>query len=302
MKKTGFVFSHGHLDIEWYMPFRSFRFWFIKLMDMLIEICEKNPGYKTFVLDGQVAPLDDYLKIMPEKEAIVKKLVAEGRLSIGPFYTQFDEWLISGESIVRNCLYGNRRGRQYSKIMKAGHLPDNFGHPKQMPQILSSFGIGSLLFMRGMPDRPEGMKAEFWLQGPDGSRVLGVHFENGYGNAYKIWETEGIDPITIRTAPYGQEYYGYESHFERTVHTDIDKIARQMIEAAEEGEEYYPSGIIPLAAGCDHCPPQMQITDIVEAANRLQDNFRFVQGNCEDLVNAILEKKLDYPVFTEELW
>jgi len=54
-KKTGILFSHAHWDIEWYMPYRSFRFWLSDLFDLLFEACEKEERFKTFVLDGQVA-------------------------------------------------------------------------------------------------------------------------------------------------------------------------------------------------------------------------------------------------------
>ena len=65
MKKTAFVFSHVHWDIEWYLPFRSFRFWLVKSLDRLIDPVAKQPGFKTFVYDGQVAPIDHYLKSSP---------------------------------------------------------------------------------------------------------------------------------------------------------------------------------------------------------------------------------------------
>ena len=80
----------------------------------------------------------------------------EGKLTIGPFYTQFDEWIPAGESMVRNCLWGDRMSKFWGgQPLKAGYLPDNFGHPDQLPQIFRNFGIDSLLFTRGMEDAGE---------------------------------------------------------------------------------------------------------------------------------------------------
>jgi mannosylglycerate hydrolase len=138
-KKTAVVFSHCHWDIEWYLPFRVFRFWLIDILNTLQTYYPAHPAFQNYMLDGQVAPLDHYLEIHPECRESIKALVKSEKLSVGPFYTQYDEWLTSLESIVRNCLYGNRRANEFGRAMKAGYLPDNFGHPLQMPQILAAF-------------------------------------------------------------------------------------------------------------------------------------------------------------------
>jgi alpha-mannosidase len=84
-------------------------------------------------------------------EAMERQLVLTGKLNIDPFYTQFDEWLPSGEVMIRNCLFGDRTARTFGQPMMVGYLLDNFGHPIQLSQILNGFGIDSLFFMRGMP-------------------------------------------------------------------------------------------------------------------------------------------------------
>ena len=47
-----------------------------------------------------------------------------------------DEFLVSGETIVRNLQRGMRRGAAFGGVMDVGYLPDMFGHVAQMPQIL----------------------------------------------------------------------------------------------------------------------------------------------------------------------
>src|SRR5450756_334392 len=171
-KMIGFVVVAGHLDIEWYQPMRSYRFWTVEALEQLKHIAAHRPDFRNYALDGQVFPLEAYLEVVPEDRQVMMDLIASKKLSIGPFYTQFDEWLPSAEAIIRNCLYGNRLSNQFGRCMKAGYLPDNFGHPLQMPQILNNFGIDSLLFMRGMPEIEGAHPDEFILEGPDGSRAV----------------------------------------------------------------------------------------------------------------------------------
>ena len=77
------------------------------MFDLLIEILKSNDEYKYFTYDGQTAVLDDYLKIRPQNREIISKYVKEGRILIGPWYTQPDLALVSGESLLRNLIIGS---------------------------------------------------------------------------------------------------------------------------------------------------------------------------------------------------
>ena len=285
MKKkiTGYVVNHGHMDIEWYMPLRSYRFWTVEALDELRRIAGERPDFVTYVLDGVTYVLDIYLEARPGARKEIEELITNGKLTIGPFYTQFDEWLPSAESMVRNCLYGNRKCRKYGKIMRAGYLPDNFGHPLQMPQILNNFGIDSLLFMRGLPEIAGGHPDEFMYTGIDGSRVLISHFRDSYGGAFSIFDKD-VDPMQPRDIPYHQDYYSYEYYMELADHTDQKKIAAELIQNVMNIKHRYPSGIVPLIAGCDHCPPQAKMAETLKLANSLQDDIEFIMGDAEGYV------------------
>src|SRR3972149_966751 len=76
-------------------------------------------------------------------EAFRARLVREGRLVIGPGYVLPDEFLIGGESHIRNLMTGIRSGRAYGKPMMVGYAPDAFGHIAHLPAILRGFGIDS---------------------------------------------------------------------------------------------------------------------------------------------------------------
>ncbi|HPF57060.1 MAG TPA: alpha-mannosidase, partial [Clostridiales bacterium] len=101
-KKKCFVISHTHWDREWYQTFQDYRFRLVRMFDDLLEILEANPDYKVFHTDGQTIVLEDYLEICPENRERIQKLIDAGKLIIGPWYVMPDEFLISGESLVRN--------------------------------------------------------------------------------------------------------------------------------------------------------------------------------------------------------
>src|SRR5204863_5640567 len=109
--------------------------------DALIATLDAEDGFAHFHLDGQMAMVDDYLEVRPEREPDVRRLASEGRISLGPWYTQMDEFLVSGESLVRNLETGLRRARELGRPLLVGYLPDQFGHVGQMPQILRMAGI-----------------------------------------------------------------------------------------------------------------------------------------------------------------
>ena len=99
---------HTHWDREWYEPFQTFRMKLIELVDRVLELLDAEPDFR-FTLDGQLATVDDYLEIRPAEEARIRRFVAEGRLAIGPWQILMDEFLVAGETIVRNLQFGTAR-------------------------------------------------------------------------------------------------------------------------------------------------------------------------------------------------
>ena len=70
---------------------------------------------------------------------------------MGPWYILMDEFLVSGETIVRNLQMGLARGAAFGGAMEVGYLPDMFGHIAQMPQILRLAGFEHAVVWRGVP-------------------------------------------------------------------------------------------------------------------------------------------------------
>ena len=144
------IVPHTHWDREWYKSYQDFRLALVELIDTLIPLLERDASYPHFMLDGQMAVVDDYLEVRPEAEDRLRALAAAGRVSMGPWYILMDEFLASGETIVRNLQMGIERGAAFGGVMDVGYLPDMFGHIAQMPQILR---LGGLPRRRGVARR-----------------------------------------------------------------------------------------------------------------------------------------------------
>src|ERR671924_1747116 len=145
------VVPHTHWDREWYSSFQSFRLRLVDLLDDLLPRMESDPSYGRFLLDGQLAVVDDYLAVRPEAEDRLRRLVGSGRIAVGPWYTLPDEFLVSGETLIRNLQLGMATADRFGGAMTVGYLPDMFGHVAQMPQILRLFGFEHAVVWRGVP-------------------------------------------------------------------------------------------------------------------------------------------------------
>jgi mannosylglycerate hydrolase len=252
------VVPHTHWDREWYLPFERYRYFMVRMIDELLQILDEEDGFTHFLLDGQVVLLEDYLEIRPEKEEALIEGITNGRIGTGPWYTMPDEFLVSGEALIRNLMLGHRLGEAYGGVMKVGYLPDPFGHISQMPQILRGFGIDTACMMRGV-DWPQ---AEFYWEAPDGSRVLTHWFSLGYANAFHLTE----NPETFR-------YMGYEG-------------LQSMLDALSE---VATTDVLLLMNGNDHLEPQPEVTRIIHELNARTEH-QILQGSLVDFFTLVKEQ------------
>ena len=235
------VVPHTHWDREWYKSYQSFRLALVELIDGLIPLLERDASYSHFMLDGQMAVVDDYLDIRPEAEERLRALAAAGRLSVGPWYVLMDEFLVSGETIVRNLQMGILRGTAFGGVMAVGYLPDMFGHIAQMPQILSLAGFADAVVWRGVPAAVT-TNAFVW-EAPDGSSVRAEYLPVGYGNGSSLPD-------------------------------DAKSLIRRTRDNVAEMADLVPGDLL-LMNGSDHLAPQPWLGRVVAEANALQDEFVF---------------------------
>jgi mannosylglycerate hydrolase len=175
--KVFHLISNTHWDREWRFPYQRNRQFLVEMMDEAMRILEENPEYRAFHLDSQTVVLTDYLQIKPQNEARLRKLMEDGRLLAGPWFILPDEFMVSGESLVRNLLLGHKIAKKYGRVSKTGYSPFSWGQISQLPQIYGGFGIDVILFYRGM-NSLDAHNAEFIWEGPDGTKALGSRFSH----------------------------------------------------------------------------------------------------------------------------
>ena len=208
MGKTIHVIPHSHWDREWYFTTSRSKVYLMKDLADVMDTLEADPSFKTWMLDGQASLIDDYLAWRPGDAERLRRLVREGRLIIGPWYTQTDQMIISGESIARNLFYGMRRCEEFGPYMNVGYMPDSFGQAGNMPQIYRQAGITDTLFWRGVSNDMADGKLNYTWVGDDGSTVFATQMPTGYyigGNMPEdaemndaFWHEQCLDKLAPR--------------------------------------------------------------------------------------------------------
>ncbi len=247
---------HTHWDREWYQTFQQFRMRLVRAVDKVLEVLDHDPAFSYFMLDGQTIVLEDYLEVRPENAGRLRTYARSGRLQVGPWYLQPDEFLVDGESLIRNLLLGAQMGEAYGGVMKVGYVPDTFGHIAQLPQILQGFGIDNAIFWRGVGD--EVQQSEFWWDAPDGSRVLVLHLADplGYSNARDL-------PLKVK------EFL----------------LRLKVMEDALLPKS--STGILLLMNGSDHLEPQEGLPTVIAEANQQLQDTHLSLGTLPQYVEAI---------------
>jgi alpha-mannosidase len=233
------VVPHTHWDREWYLPFEQFRLRLGAVVDGVLDTLERDPSFTSFTLDGQMIVLEDYVEVRPENQGRLQALLDSGRLEVGPSYVLPDEILVGGEPLVRNLLLGRSVCRRFGvEPSGAGYLPDSFGHPAQLPQILAGFGIRTFLFSRGMGDEIDDVGVIFrWRAGL--AEVVACQLHPHYDNFARLtWYHDAEERVRGIVGQFGE-----------------------LVRAAGDDE-------IVLANGSDHLPIEPELPQILDGLER----------------------------------
>ncbi len=152
-----------------------------------------------------------------------------------------DEFLVSGETIVRNLQAGIERGTAFGRVMEVGYLPDMFGHVAQMPQILAEAGFEHAVVWRGVPSAVD-RTAFRWM--PPTARRSGP-------------STWWPDTGTGRPSPTTPRHW----------YAGSVPLPRSSVAFLRAGDSLL------LMNGTDHQRPQPWLGRVVAEANQIQDDF-----------------------------
>lgn len=171
-----YAYLHTHWDREWYDTFRGYQLRLATVVDDIIDRLKSN-DIPCFTLDGQTSLLEDLLELRPDLKTPLSNLIRTEKLHVGPWYTMPDEWLVCGESLLRNLQWGINDANQWGSKHFTGYLPDTFGHTGDMPQLLTHMGIDSAMLWRGVnPSSPFFQ----WITPKSKTSILTYHLRQGY--------------------------------------------------------------------------------------------------------------------------
>lgn len=165
--------AQSHLDASWLWRRKETLQKNYKTFTMALRHMNEYPFFKF----SNTSPQYYYWmeKLTPDIFEDVKRRVAEGRFElIGGMWVEPDLNVISGESLIRQRLYGQRYYlERFGKMSNVGFLSDCFGFTWQLPQILTK--SGAKYFYTNKLSWNDYTKHPFILfhwQSPDGSRIL----------------------------------------------------------------------------------------------------------------------------------
>ncbi|MCP4296899.1 MAG: alpha-mannosidase, partial [Proteobacteria bacterium] len=140
--------GHAHLDLAWLWPIRETRRKAGRTFSTALALLDEYPEYKFGASQPQLFQWvkEDY----PELYEKIKKSVKENRWECqGAMWVEPDMNLISGESIVRQCIHGLQFDKEeFDLEIKNLWLPDVFGFSSALPQILKKCGVDHFLSIK----------------------------------------------------------------------------------------------------------------------------------------------------------
>lgn len=310
-RKTIHVVSNSHWDREWGYPFEETRLLLLDFMDELLDLLDTDPDFHSFTFDSQTGALEDYLELRPERRETLQRHVKSGRLIIGPWYSLPEEYIVNGESLVRNLLIGHRVAKSLGKVCKIGYTPFSYGQTSQMPQIYNGFGIDTIIFYRGI-NTP---KSEFILEGPDGSRLLGMRFGcmsrfSYYVYVYRVlrygsddvfafydWD-RGAAPFRLATARNPRAHY-YVLDDQKKQWNNAP-IREQLLKLVRDESEHFSTDHICCMQGFDSSNPDPKETEIIKLCQELMPEHDIKLSNLEIYMEAMRKAVKNPTVLTGE--
>jgi len=278
--KTIHVVSNSHWDREWGYPFEETRLLLLDFMDELLELLDKDPEFHSFTMDSQTLCVEDYLELRPEKRETIEKHVKSGRLIVGPWYSLPEGYIVNGESLVRNLVVGHRSARALGKVSKVGYTPFGYGQTSQMPQIYNGFGIDTIIFYRGI-NTPN---CEYVVEGPDGSRLLGMRFgcmsrfsyyiyiyrvlRYGSDDVFRRYDWDrGAAPFRLASERHPRGHYYILD--DKKKQWNADPIPDQLRKLVKDESEHFTTSHICSMQGFDSSNPDPKETAIMKLCQKI---------------------------------
>ncbi|SET37913.1 alpha-mannosidase [Thorsellia anophelis] len=168
--------GHTHIDVAWLWRLKHTREKSMRSFSTVLRLMERYPDYQFFQSQPQLYQYikDDAPELYEEIKAQIKAKRWEPN---GAMWVEADCNLTSGESLVRQLLYGKKFFKEEFDITSnCLWLPDVFGYSAALPQILRKSGIDTFMTTKISWNQYNRIPNDtFYWKGIDGSSVL-THF------------------------------------------------------------------------------------------------------------------------------
>ncbi|MBS5956748.1 MAG: alpha-mannosidase [Clostridiales bacterium] len=207
------IFGQSHLDLAWLWPWEETKRKCARTISTQLALSEEYEDYKFLLCEPPI--METIKELYPKLYGRLLKKVEEGAfIPEGGMYVEPDTNLVSGESLIRQCLYGRRWFREeLNQETLMVWIPDCFGFSGQLPQIMKGCGIKYFATqkmaraLKGCDVFPYNI---FWWEGIDGSRVLTHFFKKNNARLDPLdmitrWEEDRVQQENIDTFlfPFG---------------------------------------------------------------------------------------------------
>jgi alpha-mannosidase len=165
---TLYMVGHSHIDLAWRWQWPETIIVARDTFSQALQLMRDFPDFR--FTQSQAALYEAVAQHYPDLFAGIKQAVADGKWDIvGGMWVETDANMPSGESLVRQCLYGQRYFRAtFGAEARLGWLPDTFGLPWTLPQILKKSNMPEIFFAKF----PCGPGPLYNWESPDGSQVV----------------------------------------------------------------------------------------------------------------------------------
>lgn len=176
-----FFMGHSHLDLAFKWTYKETYRKIERTLSNTVRLMERYP--EVTYTQSQMQIVETLADGYPDLFREVQGLIREGRIEIvGDTYVEFDTNLPSGESLIRQFLYGKKLAHLLTQTdSKVCFLPDTFGYSGILPQILRQAGFTYFVTAKlGWNDTNQPEHLSFVWRGIDGSEIR-THLLDQYG-------------------------------------------------------------------------------------------------------------------------
>ena len=208
--------GHSHIDLAWRWPVEETVRKIRRTASTVADLCDEGGAFRFNQSSAWF-----YETLEREDPALFERVLGHVRAgrweTIGGMWLEPDTNMPTGESLVRQLLYGQRYFRErFGTTSDVGWVPDSFGFSPALPQVLAQAGLTRFLTVKPTWNETNAFPYDlFWWEGLDGTRVLCHLFENMEGTyngtpspqaALEVWQKykgKHVHPETLYTVGWG---------------------------------------------------------------------------------------------------